>query len=66
MDDGQQTHSSHAFTLRVWQEELGDGQTEWRGQLRHVNSGETHYFREWSRLISLLIALLSDNEPSPE
>ena len=41
---------SHLFTLRVWQEDLGDGQIEWRGQIKHVLSGETRYFRRCSEL----------------
>ena len=34
---------SHLFTLRVWAEEIGDNQQEWRGKLQHVPSGETRY-----------------------
>jgi hypothetical protein len=50
---------SHLFTVRVWQEELGDGQTEWRGQVQHVLSEETRYFREWAGLVDFLLATLS-------
>lgn len=42
------------FTVRVWAEPLGNGQTELRGQVRHVLSGETRYFREWPDLIAYL------------
>ena len=61
MDAGRQQHQSHLFTLRVWLEDLGDGRAEWRGQLQHVLSGETHYFRQWETLVALLLAML----PSP-
>ncbi len=54
---------SQLFTLRVWKEELGEGVTEWRGQLRHVTTGEVHYFRDWQALIALLPALLAELEP---
>ena len=42
--------ASQLFVLRLWLEELGDGQVELRGQVRHVLSGEVRYFHEWSRL----------------
>jgi hypothetical protein len=58
MDRSQQRHPSQLLTVRPWQEDLGDGRTEWRGQLQHVLSGETHYFRERLTLIALLQAML--------
>jgi hypothetical protein len=58
VDTGRQQYQSHLFTLRVWLEELGDGRAEWRGQLQHVLSGETRYFREWPTLLALLLAML--------
>jgi hypothetical protein len=51
-------HDSHLFTVRLWAEELGDGQIEWRGKLQHVTSGEARYFRDWPVLIALLQAML--------
>ena len=45
--DGNQ---SHLFTVRLWAEDLGDGQSEWRGKVQHVSSGATRYFRDWSTL----------------
>ncbi len=51
---------THLFTLRLWAETLGDGRSEWRGQLRHVVSGEVRYFRDWLTLVSLLGELLPD------
>lgn len=58
----QQQHSSHLFTLRLWPEELGGGETEWRGKVQHVTSGEVRYFRDWSTLIAFLLLELSDSE----
>ncbi len=54
---------SHLFTLRLWQEALGEGRTEWRGQLCHVLSGQTYYFRSWQALVTQMMKLLTDLEP---
>ena len=50
---------THLFMVRVWLEALGDGKTEWRGQVKHVTSGEVQYFREWSNLITTLQEMLA-------
>jgi len=52
MDMKQQQYDSQLFTVRVWLEELGNGQTEWRGKVQHVTSGEVRYFRDWSTLVA--------------
>lgn len=54
-----QCSRTHLFMVRVWIEDLGDGRTEWRGQVKHVMSGEVRYFRSWSTLIRHLKAVLS-------
>lgn len=46
------------FSVRLWSENLGDGQREWRGQVRHMPSGETRYFREWAVLAEFLQEML--------
>jgi hypothetical protein len=46
----QSSQCSHLFMLRLWLEDLGNGQTDWRGKVQHVNSGEARYFRDWSTL----------------
>jgi hypothetical protein len=53
--------------MRLWPEALGGGRSEWRGQVRHVTSGETHYFRDWEVLVTFLQALLPelDGEDDP-
>jgi len=43
------------FTVRVWREELGEDRSEWRGQARHVLSGETRYFRDWPSLVAFIV-----------
>lgn len=56
---------SHLFTVRVWQEDLGQGHLEWRGKVQHVMSGEVFYFREWQDLIVRLKSLLEQQEHLP-
>jgi hypothetical protein len=46
------------FAIRLWPEDLGAGRAEWRGEVRHLPSGETRYFREWSVLVAFLQAKL--------
>ena len=58
---------SHLFTVRLWREDLGHGRLEWRGQVQHVLSGETRYFRDWAMLVEFVRAMLpglEDNEAS--
>lgn len=50
------------FMVRVWLEDLGNGKTEWRGQVKQVMSGEVRYFREWSVLIMILQEMLAEPE----
>ena len=42
MNRDRQYHHSHLFTVRVWQEELGNNQSEWRGKVQNVHIGEPH------------------------
>jgi hypothetical protein len=51
---------SHLFTIRVWEEEIGTDQTEWRGKVQLVTSGEVRYFRGWAALVPLLATMLSE------
>jgi len=66
MDRSQEHHRSHLFALRMWPEALGDGQVEWRGQVRHLVSGETRYFREWPVLVAFVQAMLPDLDRADE
>ena len=49
---------SHLFMVRVRLEDLGDGTTECRGQVKHVMSGEVRYFRDWETLLEHIQAIL--------
>ena len=48
---------SQLFTIRLWTEELGNGEVEWRGKVQHATSGEAHYFRDWPTLVALLVEM---------
>lgn len=54
--------SSHLFAVRLWPEDLGAGQVQWRGQVQHVLSGEVHYFRDWPELETHLLAMVLQRE----
>jgi hypothetical protein len=62
MDTAHRPARSHLFTVRVWREDLGHSQSEWRGEVRDVESREVRYFRDLSTLVTLLQAML----PPPE
>jgi hypothetical protein len=54
MEPEQRHPRSHLFTVRLWFEPLGNGQTEWRGKVQHLPSGETQYIRDWPALQTFL------------
>ena len=45
---------STLFTIRLWHETLGKEPGAMCMQVKHVLSGETRYFREWSQLSTYL------------
>ncbi len=67
MDKPSKHPRSHLFTVRVWQEEIGTDQTEWRGKVQLLTSGDVRYFRGWATLVPLLLTMLSelDSELEP-
>jgi hypothetical protein len=42
---------SHLFTMRMWQEEVGHDQTEWRGKVHLITNGNVRSFRAWEGLV---------------
>ena len=50
---------SQLYTVRVWYELLEADDWEVRMQARHILSGETRYFREWSLLAAYLVSKLN-------
>ncbi len=57
-----QRAQTQLFIVRVWLEDLGNGKTESRGQVKCVLSGEVRYFREWFILITILQEMLAELE----
>ena len=66
MDTPDQYSRSHLFTVRVWQEEVGQDLTEWRGKVQLITDGNVCYFRRWEGLVPLLLSMLSEVETLPE
>jgi hypothetical protein len=64
MEQEPQHPGSHLFTVRLWQEELGGGQAEWRGRAHDIETGEAAYFRDWTGLIAVLSRLLEATHTS--
>jgi hypothetical protein len=63
MDRPSKSPRSQLFTVRVWKEEVSNGQIEWRGKVQLVNSGDVRYFRDWNALVPLLLTMLSEPQP---
>ncbi|HOR00185.1 MAG TPA: hypothetical protein PLJ35_15330 [Anaerolineae bacterium] len=61
MEEEHHLPRSQLFNLRLWVEDLGDGQTQWRGTVLHALSGDARYFRDWPSLL----AFLTNWVPSP-
>jgi hypothetical protein len=64
MDTAHLPARSHLFTVRVWREDLGHSQSEWRGEVRDVESREVRSFRDWSTLLTIVQAMLLEKEGS--
>jgi hypothetical protein len=54
---------SQLFTLRLWQEQIDDRRSEWRGQVQEVTTGEARYFRDWQTLIEHLRGMIGQSGP---
>lgn len=59
-DRPQMRPRSHLFTVRIWEEKIGAEKIEVRGKVQLLTTGETRYFREWMRLVPLLLTMLSE------
>ena len=59
------SRETRLFTLRMWQEETGGGQLEWRGKVQALPEGEAYYFRGWPGLIGRLEAMLKPEAVTP-
>jgi hypothetical protein len=56
---------SQLFTIRMWPERVDANRVEWRGKVRHVPSGQTRYFRDWTTLEQFLKRVLLDHQRPP-
>lgn len=59
-----ETPRSHLFLVRVWREELGEGNVEWRGRVQAALTSERLYFRDWDGLVTALEKLLELSDSS--
>ncbi len=66
MDKHTQNRRSHLFIVRIWLENLGDGQMEWRGKAQSIPGGETTYFRDWMALLAFLKQIVPKAEQRPD
>lgn len=53
---------SQLFTVRVWVESGENGIKQIRIQVKHVMSGATRTYREWSQVVDFLTANLQASE----
>jgi hypothetical protein len=54
--------NSHLFTLRVWVESSNDEKLQVRVQIKHVLSGTTRNFLNWSHMIDFIEDRLNDGK----
>ena len=59
-------YHSHLFTVQIWREHLGKGESEWRGKVEYILTREARYFREWSALTAFLLDVLSQQDLQEE
>jgi hypothetical protein len=57
----QTTETSWLFLLRLWREDLAQGQGEWRGQMTSLANGEVRYFRSPETLYKILLTMLPND-----
>lgn len=57
----QEMERSHLFLVRIWLEELGEDEQEWRGRAQNIATGEALYFRGWAGLVTVLRQMVSAN-----
>ncbi len=54
------------FLLRLWPEDLGNGEIEWRGKAQDIATGYSSYFRDWPGLVAAIQkALAQERVPGP-
>ncbi len=48
------------FLIRLWPEDLGNGEVEWRGKAQDLATGDSSYFRDWPGLVAAVQRMLED------
>ncbi len=57
------------FLIRLWPEDLGNGEVEWRGKAQDIATGDSSYFRGWAGLVAAIQKALAqpwDPDAPPE
>lgn len=57
--------ASQLFTVRVWVESAQGGSRQVRVEVKHVLSGASRTFREWSQVVAFIEDRLQDGETPP-
>ena len=65
MQEASRSPPTVIFTLRLWQEPLGDGRSEWRGEIKNLSTGEVRYVRLWEEIAALVPEMLGENPGMP-
>jgi hypothetical protein len=47
----------------MWPEDLGNGESEWRGKAQDIATGDSGYFRDWPGLIAVIQRALEQPLP---
>jgi hypothetical protein len=53
-----ETKMSAFFVLNIWEEQLGGGRVEWKGEILDVDRGQTLRFEDWPELVDLIAGAL--------
>lgn len=53
------TNPVEIFTIRLWREKLDERESEWRGRVQHLGSGQARYFNEIGKIIEFIADHLS-------
>jgi hypothetical protein len=53
------TNPVEIFTIRLWREKLDERQSEWRGRVQHLGSGQARYFNEIGKIADFIADHLS-------
>jgi hypothetical protein len=60
MESQNPSNPSHLFLVRLWSEEINEGDTVWCGKVQHVTRGRANQFRGLPTLVNILVAMLPD------